>query len=112
VHVKTEGRGAISFLKMRVGERLVTELVNLVTANACVSHSSQESTVKSQESKVEGSSALSLGERVSRDGAFFSRRATGEGFLPSAALFSSQNLRVNSTCARLAPAGSASIVLT
>jgi hypothetical protein len=27
--------------------------------------------------------ALSLGERVSRDGVFISRRGTGEGFLPS-----------------------------
>jgi len=31
-----------------------------------------------------GSAALSPGERVSRDGAFFSRRGTGEGFLPLA----------------------------
>ena len=29
-----------------------------------------------------GKTALSLGERVSDDGAFFSRRRTGEGFLP------------------------------
>jgi hypothetical protein len=35
--------------------------------------------------------ALSLGERVSRDGAFSSRRGTGEGFLP----FASQALRLN-----------------
>jgi len=28
--------------------------------------------------------ALSLGERVSRDGAFTSRRGTGEGLVPSA----------------------------
>ena len=30
-----------------------------------------------------GRSALSLGERVARAGAFTSRRGTGEGFLPS-----------------------------
>jgi hypothetical protein len=47
---------------------------------------SPEKTVLSAEK-----TALSLGERVSRDGAFSSRRGTGEGFLP----FASQALRLN-----------------
>jgi len=38
VGVKAEGRRAIGFLKMRIGESLVTELVNFVTVNACVRH--------------------------------------------------------------------------
>jgi hypothetical protein len=41
-----------------------------------------------------GNIALSLGERVSGDGAFSSRRRTGEGFLPFANHFVRLKLRI------------------
>jgi len=41
-----------------------------------------------------GNIALSLGERVSGDGAFSSRRRTGEGFLPLANHFVRLKLRI------------------
>jgi hypothetical protein len=38
--------------------------------------------LENRNSKFKNGFALSLGERVDRDGAFISRRGPGEGFLP------------------------------
>jgi len=45
-------------------------------------------------SRALGKPALSLGERVARDGAFSSRRGSGEGFLPFTSQLVSLEVRI------------------